>query len=232
MSLQSLRALCGATILATDGEIGKVHDFFIDDQDWVVRYLVVRTGAWLTGRQVLIKPPMVLPGDWTPNRIPVQLTKAEILACPDADFDRPVSRQQELAIADQYGWTYYWTAEPILLPGPPSSVGDLVSEGESGDPHLRSLREVRQYRIHAVDGEIGHVCDLLAGTRDWKIRNFVVDTRNWIPGRKVLVDPNWTTSVSWSRCEVNVRVERESIRRCPAFDASAIGRDELVETGS
>jgi hypothetical protein len=231
MSLQSLHALCGASILATDGEIGKVHDFFIDDQDWRVRYLVVRTGAWMTGKHVLITPPNVKPEDWTPHHIPVALSKAEILACPDADFDRPVSRQQEMAIADQYGWTYYWTAEPILLPGPPSAINDSTELQEAGNPHLRSLREVRQYRIHAVAGEIGHMCDLLVGTRDWKIRRFVVDTRNWIPGRKVLVDPAWTTSVSWSRCEVNVRVERAAIRQCPAYDASMIGSDELVETG-
>lgn len=232
MSLQSLHGLCGAAIVATDGEMGRVHDFFIDDQDWCVRYLVVRTGAWLTGKHVLVTPPNVKPADWTPGRIPVALSRAQILSCPDADVDRPVSRQQEMAIADQYGWTYYWTAEPVLLPGPPSAIEDTSELGAAGNPHLRSLREVRQYRIHAVDGEIGHVCDLLAGTRDWRIRHFVVDTRNWIPGRKVLVDPSFATSVSWSHCEVNVRVDRETIRRCPAYVHSLIGSDELVESGS
>jgi hypothetical protein len=39
-----------------DGEIGKVKEFYFDDQHWAIRYLVADTGNWLTGRQVLISP--------------------------------------------------------------------------------------------------------------------------------------------------------------------------------
>ena len=39
-----------------DGEIGKVREFYFDDQHWAIRYLVADTENWLAGRQVLISP--------------------------------------------------------------------------------------------------------------------------------------------------------------------------------
>ena len=54
--LRSLKELVGYKVMAQDGQIGKVADFFIDDQDWVTRYLVVDTGPSIFGRKVLISP--------------------------------------------------------------------------------------------------------------------------------------------------------------------------------
>ena len=52
--LRSLQELLGYELMAQDGEIGKVYDFFISDKDWAIRYLVVDTGLWIFGRKVLI----------------------------------------------------------------------------------------------------------------------------------------------------------------------------------
>ena len=46
----------GYKLDSLDGEIGKVQEFYFDDRHWTIRYLVVDTGTWLTGRQVLISP--------------------------------------------------------------------------------------------------------------------------------------------------------------------------------
>ena len=54
--LRSVKELTGYKILATDGEIGRVHDFYFDNQNWIMRYLVVDTGTWLPGRRVLLSP--------------------------------------------------------------------------------------------------------------------------------------------------------------------------------
>jgi hypothetical protein len=54
--LRSLASLKGSAIEASDGQIGKVKDFLFDDEKWTVRYLVVETGTWLSGREVLISP--------------------------------------------------------------------------------------------------------------------------------------------------------------------------------
>ena len=54
--LRSIKQLCGSKLAASDGEIGQVKDFYFDDQNWVVRYVVADTGSWLPGRKVLISP--------------------------------------------------------------------------------------------------------------------------------------------------------------------------------
>ena len=52
--------LISKTIDALDGEIGSVHDLYFDDQTWSVRYLVVDTGKWLSGRKVLVSPEAIV----------------------------------------------------------------------------------------------------------------------------------------------------------------------------
>lgn len=50
--LKSVEELRGYTVQATDGDVGSVAEFFFDDDNWTVRYLVVDTGSWLMGRKV------------------------------------------------------------------------------------------------------------------------------------------------------------------------------------
>ena len=68
----------GFTMGASDGEIGKVKDFYFDDITWTIRYLVVETGNWLSNRKVLISPEALLQCDWTNEIFPVNLTKEQI----------------------------------------------------------------------------------------------------------------------------------------------------------
>ena len=53
---KSVKDLKGYAIGATDGDIGKLDDFYFDDEAWTIRYLVADTGNWLLGRKVLISP--------------------------------------------------------------------------------------------------------------------------------------------------------------------------------
>jgi len=50
----SVKDLKGYAIGATDGDIGKLDDFYFDDKSWTIRYLVAETGNWLLNRKVLI----------------------------------------------------------------------------------------------------------------------------------------------------------------------------------
>jgi uncharacterized protein YrrD len=90
-----------------------------------------------------------------------------------------------------------------------------------GDPHLRSTREVIGYYIEASDGDIGHVEDFIIDVEAWMIRYMVVNTRNWLPGKNVLVAPEWITAMSWGESKVMVDLTRDSIKSSPEFDPSA-----------
>ena len=78
----------------------------------------------------------------------------------------------------------------------------LARERESADDHLHSAREVTGYYVQAADEDVGHVEDFLVDDRTWAIRYIVVDTRNWLPGRKVVISPGWIKTVSWDDSRV------------------------------
>ena len=92
-----------------DGEIGKVKEFYFDDQHWTIRYLVADTGNWLTGRQVLISPYALGAVNQEEQHIAIDLTKKQIEDSPSLNSDKPVSRQFEETYYEYYGWPMYWS---------------------------------------------------------------------------------------------------------------------------
>jgi hypothetical protein len=215
-----VKDLRGYTIRAADGDIGKVHEFYFDDRGWIIRYLVVDTGTWLPGRRVLLSPSAMGQPDWETHVLPVGLTKGQVEHSPPIDADKPVSRQMERELHAYYGWRPYWGSATVMAIQTEEEANQ-EAEQEQNDPHLRSTREVIGYHIRARDGEIGHVEDLIANDEGWGIRYLVVDTHNWLPGRKVLVDPFWAEQVSWAERRVHVDMTREMVKNSPEFDPSA-----------
>lgn len=226
------KTLEGHKLHSLDGEIGKVSDFYFDDQYWTIRYLVADTGGWLPGRQVLISPYALGEVIKKDHRISVNLTKKQIEDSPSLSSDKPVSHQFELAYSGYYGWPSYWGGPttwgtyPTVVRDPGLWSGLSPSPKEAGDAHLRSINEVTQYHIHATDGEIGHVEDFIVDDETWTIRFLVINTRNWWPGKKVLVSPLWIERVSWGESQVFVNLTREAIKASPEYtEETSITRD-------
>jgi uncharacterized protein YrrD len=228
--LRTAGELKGVTIEAMDGDIGSVQDLYFDDHTWTVRYVVVDTGTWLPGRQVLVSPFAFQSVPGAP-RLRTSLTKERVQNSPSIDADRPVNRQREIEFSQYYGYPYYWAGPnrwgDLAYPAmpPPSKVDQevlesLAREQEGGDPHLRSARDVMGYYIHATDGDLGHVEDFLVDAETWAIRYIIVDTRNWLPGRHVLVSPEWIQQVSWEDSKVYVELSKRHIEAAPEFDPS------------
>jgi hypothetical protein len=224
--------LKGFAIRATDGELGTVDHLYFDDDSWAIRYLVVDPDGWGGGRQVLISPISILNADWQAKRIDVSLTKKQVENSPDIDTHQPVSRQHESAFMGYYGYPYYWGGPNLW--GPDYYPSDLALTkieleqasansiaDESPDSHLRSTQAVEGYYIEASDGEIGHVAGFVIDDRAWAIRYIEVATRNWWPGKKVLVSPSWIGRVSWEESKVYVGLTRQAIQDGPAYNESA-----------
>ncbi len=220
--LRSLKDFQRYRIHATDGDIGAVYEFYFDDMQWGIRYLVVDTGAWFTRRHVLISPVAIQNADWPGLTLTLNLTKAQIKGAPKVDEYKPFSRQQELNYVKYYGWPTYWSA---AIPTTTPKLGELQAvaspDEPKGVPHLRRTREVIGYTIHAMDGDIGEVEDFIVDDDPWEIRYMVVSTRHWLPGKKVLVAPQWITEVNESESKVHVGLTREEVKNSPEFDPTA-----------
>lgn len=227
--LRSARKMKEYALGASDGRIGHVEEFYFDDAQWTIRFLVAQAGNWLTGRMVLISPHLVgRPNDAT-RTLAVNLTREGIKAGPSPETNRPVSRQFEEAYYRHFGWPYYWAGPYLWGPSPfPVAPGASMEEGipmghaaDPGlpaDPHLRSSDEVTGYHLRAKDGEIGHVEDFLYDDQDWSIRYLVAGTRNWWPGKQVLVPPAWIGAIHWEDRTVDVEATRDEIRQAPEYE--------------
>jgi hypothetical protein len=220
--------LKGLVIRATDGELGTVDQLYFDDETWAIRYLTVETGGWIGGRQVLISPFSVVNTDWEARRLDVALTKKQVENCPNIDTHEPVSRQHEAAYLGYYGYPHYWGGPylwgPSYFPAGLDISRTVASEllaveiqRESADSHLRSTEAVTGYSIEAADGEIGHVDGFVVDYDAWAIRYIEVATRNWWPGKKVLVSPAWIERVSWADSKVYVALYQEVIKNGPEY---------------
>ena len=231
------KTLKGYKLHSLDGEIGKVKEFYFDDHHWTIRYLVADTGNWLTDRQVLISPYALVAVNKEEQNIAINLTKKQIEDSPPLDSDKPVSQQFEEEYYGHYGWPMYWGNPSPYLWGPytyivrnPQMWRETTPGEKEWDHHLRSTREVSGYNIQALDGDIGHVDDFIIDDETWAIRYLIIDTRNWWPGKKVLVSPQWIERVSWNESKVFVNLLRESVKLSPEYsEESLLTRDYETE---
>jgi sporulation protein YlmC with PRC-barrel domain len=226
---RNVNNLIGNNLNARDGEIGKVVDFYFDDQTWTIRYLVVQTGTWLSEREVLISPNALRNHSWESGFFPVNLTRDQVRNSPAIDTHQPVSRQHEEQLADYYAWEPYWGAAFVpgnvwgVIPSTPVIEPNLIREPETikkttGDPHLRSCQKIIGYHIHAMDGDIGHLKDFILDDQTWQISCLVVHTHHFIGGKNVLVAVRHVKAVHWEDSKVVVDITVEAIKNSAAVD--------------
>ncbi len=222
--LHRLGRLKRCTLHATDGEIGTLKEVYIDDSVWVVRYFVIRTGTWFHGGDVLVAPCSVQGVGAEDSRLDVGLTREQIRSGAPVGSEKPVAMHYAEEFFRHYQWERNWIAS-TLVGGKGQGADEQQKEGRLPEkpehPHLRNSDEIIGYHIHALDGEIGHVGDLILDDRDWALRYLEINTRNWLPGKHVLVATDWIQEVSWFDNQVSVDLDRGSIATAPVYDPNA-----------
>lgn len=219
--LRSLRTLCDFWIHAADGDLGAVHDFYVDDRDWTVRHVVVDTGNWLPGRKVVLSPAAISYDNWRDRHLHVRMTKDEVRNNPAMDAGEPVTRQ----IAER---VKRYLRLPASLPDferefealTPPTTPDADPPREVIDdehPHLHGLRELLRLHARASDGPIGPVRDLLCDDDDWRIRYLVVGEDDVAPGRETTVSPRWIDAIDWPAGELHLNLRCDQVRTSPPY---------------
>ena len=242
--LRTMNDLEGYAIHATDGNIGHVTDFYFDDEAWVIRYLIVDTGTWLSSRSVLISPIAIGHPNWAEKILPVSITKEQVKNSPNIDTQKPVSRQHEIQYLGYYGYPYYWggsnfwgggaypymmmpgygtlgaTPRPVRPEEIEAHARDEAARHKNDDLHLRSCKAVVGYLIEADDGDIGHLQGMLVDEETWAIRYLIVNTSNWWLGHEVLIAPQWIQEVIWSDGTISVNLTRQAIKDAPPYNSA------------
>ncbi|HET6632197.1 MAG TPA: hypothetical protein VFG73_05755 [Rhodanobacteraceae bacterium] len=245
--LLSVNQLLGRTLAGSDGEFGAIEDLYFGDEDWVLRYLAVHAGNWLSGRSVLVSPFAFRPdalGATHDAPVRVELTREQLADSPELDVRQGITRGYEQSYLSYFGYPTYWGGPGLWgLSGVPS-VANAAPDGEyvpvseedrelhelldeEDTSHLRSIKEVTGYHVEARDGRIGQIDDFIYDDADWAIRYLVLDTREWWPGgRKVLIGSDWVEDIDWSRRSLSVGIARGRVRESPEFTPRApLSRD-------
>ncbi len=214
--------------VSNDAEnIGKIHDVFLDDESWQVRWLVVGTGHWFSSNKVLLDPRKIVEVFPETRSINVSVSKESIGNAPSAEQDPPVSDQND----QKYGYTVV-SQDTLLFPGyagammPPTLVERSVATStaeqdlresikQSADRHLRSASELDGYTVSATDDTLGPLSDLVINSESWSIDLLALDTSKWLPGRTVVSSPQSVDSISWQDRKLKVKMDKKTIEQSP-----------------
>ncbi|WP_077624449.1 PRC-barrel domain-containing protein [Sediminibacillus massiliensis] len=215
---------------ASDGELGKVQELYFDDNKWVVRYLGVDTRKWLPGRTVLLSPSSFKKVDRDNGHVEVTSDKETVRNSPSLEENSSMTPDYELALTRYYGWTPYWSGgflwgtqdNPFVeTPDAPVETEPVPRMEETADEVKHQLRAVTDltegFTIHANDGKIGSINDVLIDGDNWKIRYLVAESAQEFPENYYLFSPDWVESIDWTEGNVYVDIRREEVRQGPGL---------------
>jgi hypothetical protein len=161
-------SLHGFTIHAADGALGRIEDFYFNDQTWKIYHVVADLGNWLSDRKVLLLPELLGHADWRKKFIEARTTRELIRNSPDSDTILPVGLQIEkqknfLIMQEPFIPEALWGMHQYVEPSP---FGERKE-----DPHLRSTRILKGCAIESDDHKsVGTILDFLIDTETWEIR--------------------------------------------------------------
>lgn len=239
-----LKEMEGFDIHASDGRIGVVTDFLVDDRTWNIRYLVVDTGGFFSRNEVLLSPISIEHVGWVERSFFVSLTREQVEKSPTISSDKPVTRKMEEEYFDHFGWPYYWGATPTWAVGPYGIATPPIDSGETmkairesteqslesksneedeanrSNPHLISLRDTRGYKVKTTDQEIGTIEDFVVDEDGWHLPFVVVEATGQRNKRSVLIASELVDFVKYEDSFVQFGVDSGDIYAAPEYDPS------------
>jgi len=242
--LRSILSLRNFTMSATDGEIGKVKDFYFDDHTWTLRYLVVETGSWLVGRKVLISTTALHAPDWDSHTFPVNLTKEQIKHSPDIDTEKPVTRQHEMELTNHYSWPWQGGGIGFMTTGmvggviaPDVPLDDRIADetrhhesANRSEKHLRSFKQLSGFELRSTDENLGEVHDFLLNDTDWTLPYLIIEAGNWYSGKKIVAPTRFIDNVEWESSSIYFMQSSKWLKGLPEFDYSHMDEEDYIKS--
>ncbi|WP_332698676.1 PRC-barrel domain-containing protein [Halalkalibacter lacteus] len=225
------------TVQATDGDLGKVKDLYFDSEKWTIRYLVVDTLKWLPGKRVLVSPVSFDNVELDNNNISIFSSTDEIKNSPSVEEHQPITRVKELELHSYYGWSPYWVGGGLWGPGnlPLLSTKEdqqYVTEMEDDQSFLRSVNELRGqvfgYNVKGIDHEeLGTVVDFVIDDNSWVVHYLIIDTGDWLPGRKVAISPESIDSIDWVAKDITINLRAAEVEEHSTETGSVLELEEI-----
>lgn len=230
-------------ILATDGEIGKVVDFYFDESLFVLRYFIVDTASFLGRDRVLVSPISLKYFSAEEKKIWLNISKEELKNSPAFDSQMTISRRYEVSYNNYFSWPSYWATNKATIwslgpYGVPWVNEDLLEKNkrvdydDSVETDLRSAGEVMKYGIKGLENEFGHIQGFLIDANTYQIDFYILDTINYFPSKNVLARVEWTDQISYLDQVIEFPFSEELIKGAPNYDKDKNLDDLIKKTDS
>jgi hypothetical protein len=242
--LRSLKELESYEIGASEGSIGCVKAFYFDDIDWIIRYLYLDAGTWLSSQRVLLSPESIRREILEQKGLLVTGAGEPGGKISDLDADESNRQREEMPYLGYYGYRYHWTGKglrgesdyPGMLikgvgygdsggeyrPAQDAHDGQVSDDAgfKRGDPRLQNARRIVGYRVQASDGDLGRVQELLIDDKTWAIRFMVVEAGDWWRGHRLLIAPHWIHAADWVDECISLDLTQTIAKAAPRLETS------------
>lgn len=223
----NLKALYGFSLMASEGIIGAVEDYYIDDHSWIVKFMVVHTGEWLTSRRVVISTQSVEDIDWELSRFQTQLTREQVQASPEIDTEQHMGPEHEEILVRHYHLHTHWPEAgmfgiPPLVPATPIFKEPPEKELQRRKSRLVVAGEVMGCSVEATDGHLGTLEDFMIQA-GWQIGEIVVKTGGSILGKKVWVPLTDIAMLDWEKNTIRVNFSHKITKKSRDLSSTAEG---------
>lgn len=101
--LRSTVEMMGAYVEAQDGSVGHVEDFILDDESWTIRYVVIDTEGWWSGKHVLAPVDLVESLGWDDKRMYMEASKEQLEESPE--YDRSALSEPFFRVSRRGNWS-------------------------------------------------------------------------------------------------------------------------------
>ncbi len=236
---QSFNTIRRLPLIGGGDELGVLSDLYIDERDFLTSWFVIDTGGWFSSNKVLVRSSHIKGIDADGAAISTDLTRADIENAPSAKSEKTVddvestgwSPGADHAIYSMAGTSPMLPTSFLLYEENPDGVR-VHTDSRSvpvAETHLRSASDILGYGLDAADGDFGSVADLVFSDDVWRLAYVAIDTGNWLPGRVVVLSPEWTKPFVWEHRKIAVDLTRDQIRQAPPL-ADLAGLERSYET--
>ncbi|MDQ8204719.1 hypothetical protein [Pelagicoccus sp. SDUM812003] len=220
--LTDTKTLSPKPIQSSQGKMGRVADFYVDDRIWRIPYLVMETDSWLRGRLALLAPVAFDPNAFASlDAFRVNLSKDQAENCPPFDSFPAVPRSYLQRVQQHYQWE---DCSSDVDKGN-TSIGGMDAPVQpsqlSGDEsHVRTLKSFSGLRLHASDGPIGRLVSMTMDTRTWEIAELVIEIGHWLSVKRIPILPDSVNRIDYDDATIHVTLTKDEIRETRDTDVA------------
>lgn len=84
---------------------------------------------------------------------------------------------------------------------------------------LHEVKALKDYKLNALDGDIGKAKEFYFDDHHWTIRYLVADTGNWLISRQVLISPHVLAAIHRDKRSISIRLTKKQIEASPPLDS-------------